>query len=296
MDKKLKGYLLISFSAILAGLGTTSQKIIQQAMSPESGAFYWFMSSLIWSILILFIAKKQKEFITAIKNYWKKLILFGMLNSIGIILFWYSLRAIGASSTAFLSRTEVIFILLFGVFLLKERFNKLELVGMLMAIIGLFAFTYSPATVFNFAAIYVILRTISYSLGMVIAKKEIQKIDPFVFVFVRIFLPFIFLTIYFFSISQPRIPDTRSIAILATIPPLSGVFAFFLLYTAFKYIDLSKATIVAGLYPIAVWIFSWILFGESLTLLQIIGGALILIGVSVIMFFKNINKKVKKVG
>ncbi len=294
MDKKLIGYILMFVSVIFASSGNVFTKIIQQTMSIESGSFYWFMSTFLWSTLLLIIAGKQKQSLISIKKYWKKLSIFGILHGVGLLLIWYSIQAVGASSTSFLQRTGTIFLVLLGILFLKEKFNKLELVGMLMAIIGVLAFTYSPTKIFEIVSLYGIIGTLAYSLGQFIAKKEIKKIEPLVFVFVRSLLTFMFFTAYVFAVSRPTIPGTKETIILITIPLIVSVLQFLVIYKAFQYIEISKSTIIQSLTPIMVWILAWFLLRETLTTLQILGGALILIGVAVMVFFKNTIKRKSK--
>ena len=287
MDKKLVGYSLMIVAVLFAASGNVFTKMVQQTMSIESGSFYWFMSAFLWSTVLLFIAKKQKQSLILIKKYWKKLIIFGVLHGVGLLLIWHSIQAVGASSTSFLQRTGTIFLVILGVFFLKERFNKLELAGMLMAVIGVFAFTYSPTKIFELVSLYGILGTLSYSLGQFIAKKEIKKIEPLIFVFVRSLLTFLFFTAYMFAVSRPTIPGTKETIILITIPLITSVLQFVVIYQAYKHIEISKATIVQSILPLIVWLLAWIMFREMLTPLQILAGTLIIIGVAVMIYFKN---------
>ena len=133
-----------------------------------------------------------------------------------------------------------------------------------------------------------------HSFSQIIAKREIQRIDTIVLVFVRAMLTFIFLAAYLFTTTTLAIPGKSVAIILLIVPLFPAVLQFIILYKAFKYIDISKAYIIRSIVPIATWLPAWVLFRETLTPLQIIGGLLILVGVSVVMFFKNMKGKHNK--
>ena len=94
MDKKLLGYSFMFVAVICGALAPVFAKIVQQTMSIESSSFYWFMSALIWSTIILLLTNNQKHLITSTKKYWKRLIVFGICNGLGVLLWWFSIKAI----------------------------------------------------------------------------------------------------------------------------------------------------------------------------------------------------------
>lgn len=290
MDNKLKGYLLIIIAVIISSFVAIFAKIVQQTMSTENAAFYWFLSAAIWSTIFLFVTKKQKAMVNAVKKSWKKLLLFGVFNGIAVLFFFYSVNAIGAAATTFLDRVQVIYMVLLGVIFLKEKFNKFELMGLTVAVIGVFAFSYSSNTLFNYKTLYILIGTIFFSIAQLIAKREVKNTDPIILVFIRAVLTMTLLFFVVLALSKPVLPGKNLIILLILAPTLSAVFQFILLYEAFKYVDLSKAVIVQSLMPLLTWGFAWWLIGEVLEPLQVIGGILILVGVFAIILFKRGEK------
>ncbi len=69
-------------------------------------------------------------------------------------------------------------------------------------------------------------------------------------------------------------------SLLIWVAVMGAVAPFWLVFTAMKYIDAKKAAILGLLEPVIASLVAFILLGEILSTIQLIGGAIVLIGVT----------------
>ena len=139
----MKGYIYVVLASLLGGIGFVFSTIVIRNINIPSAAFFMFATGLIVSTLMLIITKKVGETKDLIKIYWKPILAIGILNAVSLFLWLNSLKLIGPSLTAFLSRFGTIFTIIMGVVFLKEKFNKIEIVGAAVMIAGAFILSYN---------------------------------------------------------------------------------------------------------------------------------------------------------
>ena len=157
---------------------------------------------------------------------------------------------------------------------------------MVIALIGIFLFTYNPTTIFNWDTSYVIISSLLFAFAQLIAKRSAGKIDPFVLVVSRIIL-IIMLSVVVLSFTEFQVPSKKSFLIMIFAPPLTAIGMFWLIFKSMEHLDMSKVSLVRGIYPVPAGIVAWLLIGETLSLVQVIGGALIMIGVAVMVLARK---------
>ena len=281
-----KGYLYSLLSAILASIAFIIIKILLQEIHFASLLLYEFM---IGTILLFFVILfKYKGF--PIKKLLRKEILFAGLFIGGASICWiYSIDVLGPTTTSFIAKLNIPFSILLGIIVFKESFNYKEILGIIIALIGVIIISYSKNIVIMISALVTVLQAILYSFHSLTVKKIIDRLDIWLIIFGRCFIAVIIIFLFGMFTTGLKFPNNFGFKIwfLLFLEPVTGILANnFFRYSSLKLIGLSKNSILASLDPIFVSVMSVLFLAQSLPLLKYIGGAIIIIGVIVVIMHK----------
>lgn len=135
--------------------------------------FYWFSIAF---ILALIIGHKEiKKTFKEIKNNKIPLILIGVIEGIATILFLISLNYLGPSLTSFFTQFTFIFVLIYSLVFLKEKFKKRTFIGITLAIIGALIINYSIEINILKGTLIALTTAFLLATSSFIAKKKIKK-------------------------------------------------------------------------------------------------------------------------
>ena len=281
-----KGYVFMFIVAILHSLPVIAIKYLYHSTNAFTTQMFWFLSASLWTLLVAILLKK-KNLIKEIKKNFKILIFFSITNTIGILGFFYGLTVISPGVMSFLDRFGTLFTIILGVIILKEKFNKKELIGMIISIIGIFILSYSKNPEQILTSIIFLSGMLVYAYGYVIIKKNVKDIDPFTFMFIRSWFMLITMVFLVFFTKSYQKPDLTTIPIFIILPLLSAVIGQILNYSSLRYIGISKAALINNLQPFIIIILSYFLLNDLITNNQILGGILVVFGLSIIVIFRN---------
>ncbi|HFU75186.1 MAG TPA: hypothetical protein ENK91_02840 [Bacteroidetes bacterium] len=298
LNDTTKGYLWV-FVAILAvsNVYIFSKAALNQISIVQFG-FYWFGFGLFWNILI----SNNKVGISKIKQLNKKVrnlyLLLGVLEIISTTAFFYAIMTIeNPSVTSFLGNLTPIFVTIFGIIILKERFNFIEMLGAILTLLGAFIISYkgndSLDSIFLDGTQYILISSLVSSIATIIVKYHISKFTPALLSINRIVFIFTFaalmmiITKQSFSIPMSAVYATFFGSLLG---PFLTAYAG---YNALRYIEASKRSILSSSRSLFVLLGAYLYFGNFPKEYQIIGGLITIVGVILISFGKMILKKRK---
>ncbi len=264
---------------------------------PQFGT-YWFGFALLWILLYKWYRKSfvfLKEL--SLKKYLLLLVV-GLLDVLGTYFFYRAIDTISNPTiVSFIGNLSPAFVITLSFLLLKERFNKLEFFGIIMALAGAFIISYKGSANFDDMFIdgaqYVLITSIIGAFNAVIIKKNIKTIPPVVFTLNRTIFLLIF-SVFALSIST----DTLSIPISALknifIGSILGPFLTVIAgYLALQYVPLSVKAIIGSTRGLFVLVGSYLYFGNFPRSIAIIGGIVTIIGVLLIAYGKIQSQKKK---
>jgi drug/metabolite transporter (DMT)-like permease len=311
-----KGLLFGGLGVLLVGF----QPIIANARPQSLDAFIFAaMTCLVEATMFLPLMIREIKKKKSVKNIvnesvskisvwqnWKKnkwlLILIGIIFGLNQLLFFIGYNLAGAINGSLTQKTSVFFGLIFGVFILKERITKVQIIFSCLLFIGLFlAITQgSFVTAYNFDIVFGVLIllfiTILWMLGHTLTKSMFDRneMTPTQMVFVRnIISGIILFTIYFlvFPIDKLNLfRDPLNVFFFITMGVVygSGLFCW---YKTLSYLDVSKATIIISPTPIVTSIFASFILGELFTVFHLIGTFLVIISIIIIILQKEVSKE-----
>ena len=260
--------------------------VATEEIDPVHLGFLRFLVATPLMISTLFIAKKPK---TLPKKEFPYLIVLGLTGVTFLYIFQFTgIRDTTASTASVLINTNVIFIVFLSVIFLKERFSKKKLTGVMLAIFGVIIVIYIKLSnaefnnVFFMGSIFMLLSALCWAIYTIVGKRLLKKYDVFTvttyaFVFgIILYFPFVFPGI-FKTIQNLSINGWLAVLYLAV---FCSIVAYIVWYYALQKTETSKAAVHLSLIPMFTIILSSIVLKEAVTLLFIVGAALIIYGVN----------------
>ena len=256
---------------------------------------YWFGFALILNFIFIRIAKKKINLNLIKKKEWRAIFFNSFFEVLGTLLFFYSIQLIdNPAVVSFIVNLGPVFTMIFGFFLLKERFKLVEYVGIFITLIGVLIINYNTNTafadIFSKGTIIVVLSTLFFSIAVVIAKNNIQKIEPIILTSFRALSLFI---ISFILVIKEGIGfniDLKSILYIAGGAFMGPFLAILTSYYSLKYIEVSISNIIISTKSVLVIIGAYFFFNVIMSGNELIGGALTVVGIIVISISKRISK------
>jgi len=297
LPDKTKGYILTLIAVLaMSNVFIFSKAALQELKLPQFG-FYWFLTGL---ILMLFLALQQKSFLK-LKELYKRdfllLLLFGLIEIASTTFFFKAINTMpNPGIVAFMGNLTPVFLLILGFIILKERFNKMEIFGILLTLTAAFLLSYNPKWInwndmFVEGSLFVLLFALLGAVSAVLMKLNVFKFSPILLSLNRILFLFIFSFIALkiqnlsFEISTTALKNVLIGAFLG--PFITATVGLY----AIKYIEVSRKSILSSTKGLFVLIGSYLYLHKAPTDIQIIGGILSIIGVILIITGKQLLRK-----
>ena len=288
----LKDTLIASLVPIFLGFGFVIAK----------PAFESFPPILLMGIRFTFAASLLIWWFPIPKGYLKKIFFASLIaNTLQYSITYTGLNYIDASAAVLLVQTEVPFGIIFAYFMLREKPTIRALIGIAVAFVGVYILTGSPNLDGKFFGITLtIIGSAIWALGQVIVKPLSKEINPLALVaWLALFSGPLLITL-------SSIIDGDTIKYLSEAKFDHWMIAFYIgfimqpvTYGCFYYVlknnPLYKVLpiVTMGIPPTGL-LAAIFLLGEKPTQELFIGGAIIIVGVILIVFTKNKTEEVEK--
>ena len=241
-------------------------------------------------LLVVTLQHKRKQTITDVKNNWKILLVAGLSGPfISQILQYIGLELSTASDAILLLNLTPIFAVILAAPVLNEKITIEKAVGLVLATIGAILVVMNTApenTTFDIlrllGAIIVIVSTFFFAINGIVGKIAIKSIDAVSITFYSTLIAVPFIWISATLLDDVTVLLTMSVQawlVVIWVAIVNTVIAFILYYESMKHIEASLIQIMLNL--IAVWgvLMSIFVLNETVTYLQIFGGAITVLGV-----------------
>lgn len=286
--KRLTAYLLLILTSIIWGIAGPVIKHTLQFIPPFTFLFWRFLlASIIFLPFFLLCARKEKETL-------KTLLPIVPIGFLGIP-FCLSFVFLGFERTSALDGTILlalapIFIVLAGVFFLKEKVTKIEAAGLAIAIAGSVVMVSQPLLEGGAFAqrnltgnLLIIISDLIWTVYVVLSKVEFKKHSPFIITAVSFFTGLV-------AIFPLALIETKQLFAISNMPSaalpgllymviLSSVLAYFAFESGLRLIEASETTLFAYLQPIFAAPVAILWLGEKITSPFLLGAAIVAIGI-----------------
>lgn len=314
-EKNIKKGIIFAIISLI--LGSLTPIIILSR--PIVIDFYIFaaMNCLIQAIIFLpmfFIERRQikskiqtdidnSESLESSLNGWKRnikfLIYLGINFAIAQLLFVLAFELAGAINGSLTMRVSIIFALIFGFFLNHEKISKIQVLFSGVLFFGLFlAITQGRFNLleFNLGVLLIILSTLLWTLAHTLTKSILEKneLTSIQVVFLRNALSgLILISTYFlfFPLENISLLFTLEYYFFFIAMGVTYAFNLYFWYKSLSYIEITKATIIFSLAPIATAFFAFLFLGEIFTIFHLIGTIIIIFSIYMIIREKNESKE-----
>ncbi len=269
---KLNPFMSVIIGATIGGLGGVFIKML----GLPATTITFFRLAVPVLLLSLYLSwKKTKIF----RGDYKIMLFASLLNAARMFLYIIAYLYTTIANAVILLFTYPIFATIFGIFILKEKVTKKNIILLALAFSGIiFMYLNKEISMQNkdfIGMAAMLVSAILVALMFVILKKGRETYSKAETIFFQnlvgavIFLPFIF-------INRP-LPSPAQISVGFSYGLVVGLVGFIFLFYALKRMKMAEYSLFAYWEIVAAIVFSIIFFKEIITWNMIVGGALIIV-------------------
>lgn len=264
MGVKYKGEVAVILSAILMGSLPIFVRNIE--LNPISLAFFRLFTAAFILAAAIVLTREWRTLVEV-----RKVIFLGMANAVTVVSYIAAIQNLQVAMAAILLYMAPIYVLIYS--MLKGYLSKGSLVALPLCMFGL-CLALSPYGELNAGVVFGLISGLTYSV-IFILMKELRKFYP------SLQLTFLNVGIASLILSPSLLVPGGNFNLIwiAGLGIIPTAVPFFLFNYGMKFARLDRAPILALIEPVAAGFFSFIIFGEILTLRQFVGAAFVLAGI-----------------
>jgi drug/metabolite transporter (DMT)-like permease len=285
--KHAAAYIEVIFAVLVWGASFIATKMALRDLAPVT--VVWLRFTI--GVVILGMAVGYKgQFSLPQKQDWLYFILLGFLG----ITFHQWLQSNGletaqASTTAWIVATSPIFIAILSWIFLRERLAGLQIAGILFAAVGVLLVVSKGdlSTLFSghfgtSGDILILISAPNWAVFSILSTRGLKKYPATQMMFFVMLVGWIFTSILFFSSGNPgdilniSVPGILGIGFLGIF--CSGL-AYIAWYDGLQALPATQIGAFLYLEPLVAVLVAWVILGEALIPIALLGGAVILLGV-----------------
>jgi drug/metabolite transporter (DMT)-like permease len=277
-------YLALATAVLFWGLSFVATKIALQSFSPFCLIFFRFFTAALFFIVLLW----RTGFPSLTKKTLKSLLLLALMQPGLYFLFeTFGLQYTSATKTSLIIATIPVVVLVLSTFFLKERLRPINTLGVVVSLAGvaLLVFGGRPQTALQGMMIGDMLicgAVLAASIYMIMTRRLGESLSSLQITGMQIiFGALLFLPFFLWDLPhldwQSVTKDSLMALIVLTIFATIG--AFLCYNFALTRIPAAQAAVCINGIPLVTACGAWVLLGETLTSMQFLGGALVLVAV-----------------
>ncbi|MFO7900632.1 MAG: DMT family transporter [Planctomycetota bacterium] len=277
------------FSFALSGtsiLAITTFVLAKYALRPDGGfppalfALGWTASSSLFLLLGL-AARGRLRQLRLPRAAAGHVLVAGLIGGVAHILFWSGLARLDPSLTAFLMRFSPVLVILLSAVFLGERLSGLEVAGVGLMVAGGCVSSLGDwgSSDLRAGVILILLCCAAASVWRILIKARSHHVHPMVGNFYRLALAALVIAPWAAASGASAAgvaADSWGVLLLGSL--LGPCIGMSLTFNSYRYWDLSKTSMVMMVQPLIVVPVAAFMPQSSLTLVQFVGGMIILAG------------------
>lgn len=213
---------------------------------------------------------------------WALLLIAGFFLALHFFLWMASLDYTSIASSTIILALEPVFVMVGAYFLFKDRISKLALLGLVVALVGIYFVSSGDLALSGTAFkgdLLSLSGTLAIVINMLVAKKLLTRVSSYLYSIVVFGISAVLFAVYNLAAGVPffAYPGREWLVflLLAIVPTVFGHLIFNWLLKYMKSTTISM-TVLAE--PVGASILGMILFSELITGFQLAGGALVILG------------------
>lgn len=220
----------------------------------------------------------------------------GLLVALSTTFNYVAVAYIDPGTASLLAQMSTIFAMALSLIWLRERLNRFEVAGALVAIAGVFVINFQPGDYWRLGSLLVLGSSFMYALHAAIVKRHGGELEFSNFFFWRVASTAGFLLLFTVARGQLAWPEPRAWIILIVAGTVDVVISRVLYYVALRRLRMSVHTVILTLSPVITILWSLALFGELPTPQGLAGGAAVIAGVAIITAGRSRVRKALAAG
>jgi drug/metabolite transporter (DMT)-like permease len=281
--QQTNGYLCaLGASLALAGSFVFSKSALNQLSMLQFGLF-WFSMGIVWNGIWFMLHKDYREVKGHAGRKTLVAVVIAVLEGAATGLFYLSIKAMeNPAVVSFIGNLGPVFVTIMGILILRERFQNLQLIGIVVTILGVFVINYREGGFAGFmdpGSSYVIGAAFLFSLATIVGRRWNQLLVPGYMSLIRSFLLALVMALLFVRYGT-MVPVSLYIwKDLALGSLLETLIVIVLAYQALKLIEATKTSLIISSKGVWTLLLAWWFLGVFPTGTQLAGGLLTLLGV-----------------
>jgi drug/metabolite transporter (DMT)-like permease len=284
LPKSNKPNLSLSLLLLIGIIAISLSSIFIRWSSAPVSIIAMYRLLIMNACLLPFLAFHRHEITRIASLTWVKLIISGVALGLHFLFWMESLRWTSVASSTTILTLEPIFVMLGSLWLFRQKITRATLFSMIIAITGASLIGWGD---FSFSGtalkgdLLSFLGTLVIVVHMLLGKSLREHMSAYVYSFFVFLFAGLILAIhnivqgYSFTAYPPR--EWLIFLLLALVPTLLGHYLFNWLL---KHMNATSVSMTVLGEPIGATILAYFILGEQITLLQVIAGSILLIGVA----------------
>jgi len=268
------GILAVSFSAIFIKWSAAPAAVL---------GMYRLLITVVLFLPIVFV--RRRELLQLTRYDWLWLSISGVFLGLHFLFWISSLKWTSVASSMILTSLEPVFVLIGAFFLFRERSRKVGLIGVVIAILGTCIVGWGDLGTSRAAVTgdtLSLLGTVAVSVYMLAGQHVRNRMSSPVYNTIVFLVAGIVLLVYNLSTRTPLVGyAAREWGIFLLLALFPTVLGHGLFNWVLKYVRASTISMAVLGEPLGAIVLAYILLGESVSVAQIAGGVLTLLGVAV---------------
>jgi len=278
----MRGPVYAVLSAMVTAIAPIATKQALGTVNLETFSILWSLSAFIGALTYA-LSKRGSNTFQKFRQYWPFVFAIGVLTAAIVLIFSTAIRLVDPALFSFFTRLEVVFTVLVGMLLFKERLNRLELLGVTITILGALIMTYRAGEIVLLAFVLGLINSLLVSIRTLLGKVTVQHLEPAVLVAVGRLIACLFTLLYAIAFGGLQLPSSNSLLIIIAGAFFGPFLGFMLLYKALSLCEVSRVSVFRTSFPFFVALYSFLLFRTIPSPRQMLGGGIIVAGILVLI-------------
>jgi drug/metabolite transporter (DMT)-like permease len=287
LGDRQRGVLFAVSASLMFGLSPVFVRLVLDFVNVETmNVLFTVFASLCF--VVAFGVFRKAPYFRSILGSWRRVGLMSLFSAAGSLLFTYGIFLYGPVNAAFLVQFTAVFTILFGVVFFKERFSRLEAVGIVVAVVGVFVLAYGNLSLEIVSTLVLLGAALLFASANSLSKAYVKNVNPVALAGGNSM--FMFLFIFAFAVLTGKLETAfPSVTLVyAFLGSVTGVvLSFVLFFKALQVYAVSKTATIRTIEPFLTAIFSFAILALIPTANQLVGGVMIVIGVATLSLTKG---------
>jgi drug/metabolite transporter (DMT)-like permease len=287
LGDRQRGVLFAVSASLMFGLSPVFVRLVLDFVNVETmNVLFTVFASLCF--VVAFGVFRKAAYFRSIFGSWRRLGLMSLFSAAGSLLFTYGIFLYGPVNAAFLVQFTAVFTILFGVVFFKERFSRLEAVGIVVAVVGVFVLAYGNLSLEVVSTLVLLGAALLFASANSLSKAYVKNVNPVALAGGNSM--FMFLFIFAFAVLTGKLETAfPSVTLVyAFLGSVTGVvLSFVLFFKALQVYAVSKTATIRTIEPFLTAVFSFVILALPTTINQLVGGVMIVIGVATLSLTKG---------